>query len=425
MKKVSLHKGWFILAITVLNIFACLGLGRFSLGAILPFMREGLVLTYTEAGIIASAVFLGYLLSVISVGYFVQRFSTKNVILAALLVLSLGMTLSVVAFNFWMAYVSLFIIGLGSGGVNVPSLSLIRRWFSQKYRGMALGITNSGSGLGMFASGFLVPMLMLISNEGWRISWGALAGAVIVIFLLNLFFLIEDPRMLNVLPVGQKELSEKEETVQIGHGNLKAESHLIEHVYRSKWIFSIGLIYFTWGFSYLIYSTFFIDYLINDAAIESTTAGQFFAIAGVVSIVSGFIWGSLSDRIGRMLTLFIVYFCQATLLLAFVFTTHPSIIFIETLLYALTLWAVPTVIVAAVSDMTKVEKTSASIGFITLMFGIGQWISPVISGALIDFYSSYTIAFYLSAGICYAGSIGCIVVHLKLLKSPFSQSVEV
>ena len=66
---------------------------------------------------------------------------------------------------------------------------------------------------------------------------------------------------------------------------------LIENIYRNKSILLIGLTYFAWGFSYLIFSTFFVDYLMIDIKLEMNVAGKFFAIAGIISVVSGIIWG--------------------------------------------------------------------------------------------------------------------------------------
>ncbi|WP_227939332.1 MFS transporter [Alkalihalobacillus deserti] len=409
MKIFRIHKGWFILGITLLNLFACLGLGRFSLGAILPFMKESLSMSYTEVGIIASAVFLGYLIGAISVGYFVQRFTAKRAIILALIIVALGMGMSTVVFNFWSSYVSLLIIGLGSGAANVASLSIVGKWFSVKLRGMAMGIAQSGSGLGMVIGGFLVPSIMLVNNDGWRISWGVLSIIVLLIIFINVIFLEDNPEELHLKPVGTKGKLKEE----IKKNEKKENGLLIDHVYKDKTIILIGLIYLTWGFSYIIFSTFLVDYLIIDTSIDSTKAGKYYAAAGIASIVSGFIWGILSDRIGRMLTLFIVYFFQSSLLLLLGLTKQPLLLLVVIILYALSLWAVPTVIVAAVSDRTTAHKASMAIGFITLFFGIGQWISPMIIGALLDAYGSYKAAFFVSAFICYFGSLGCIVMHVK------------
>ena len=408
-----IHRGWFILMITVLNVFACLGLARFSFGVILPFMREGLTLSYSEAGIIASALFFGYLASAFFVGRFIQTYKEKKVIISSLILTAFGMFLCVITNDFWLAYTACFIIGVGSGAGNITTLSLVGKWFAVSHRGRALGIMNSGSGLGMIFSGFFVPVFMVGNAEGWRMSWGLLAVCVVIILVLNLFFLIDDPSKINVKPVGNvvQPVRKRENTAS-----------LIENIYRNKSILLIGLTYFAWGFSYLIFSTFFVDFLMIDIKLEMSVAGKFFAIAGIISVVSGVIWGRLSDRIGRMLTLFIVYFTQTLVLILFAVTAHPVLLMIETILYALTLWAVPAVIVAAVSDITVSLKAPMAIGYITLFFGIGQWISPMITGSIVEHFS-YSIAFYLSAVVCGLGSIGCLYLHLFVRKGNKS-SVE-
>lgn len=401
---IRIHRGWIILAITVLNVFASLGLARFSFAVILPAMKDGLTLTFTQTGLVASAMFFGYLASALFTGKFIQRYKEKKVIIASMLMIMIGMLMSASAGQFWFVYLSCLIMGAGSGAGNITSLGLAGKWFSPTQRGKALGITNSGSGLGMVFSGFVIPLVMLLNAEGWRISWGILAFCVLVIMIVNLLFLVENPKKLNLELIGTKRAKTR---------SYENTELIIQDVYRNKYIFLIGIVYFTWGFSYLIFSTFFVDFLITEANIEMDSAGRLFAIAGICSIVSGFIWGSISDKIGRMLTLFLIYFIQTILLLAFALTSSFLILLIETILYALTLWAVPTVIVAAVSDITAPVKTSLAIGYITLFFGIGQWISPIITGSMIE-NIGYTMAFYLSAAICFSGSIGCASLHIGL-----------
>ena len=100
---------------------------------------------------------------------------------------------------------------------------------------------------------------------------------------------------------------------ELRHANLDT------NVYRNKTMWHLGLIYSTYGISYLVFTTFLVDYLIADVGFTNSSAGTFFAIAGITSIISGFIWGSLSDRFGRLVTLMIVFFIQSILLLTFSF----------------------------------------------------------------------------------------------------------
>ncbi|MGO4887673.1 nitrate/nitrite transporter [Anaerobacillus sp. MEB173] len=417
MSITKIHKGWFILGISVLNMLACLGFGRFSLGAIIPFMKAGLDLNYHETGLIASSIFFGYLISAISIGYIVNRYSAKQVIIFCLIILAFGMFATVVAFNFWTAYLFCFLIGLGAGGANVTSVSLIGKWFAPKYRGMALGITNSGSGMGIVLSGLIVPLfIMMMPLNGWRLSWLVLGVSVTIIILINLWFLKNSPEEVGLKPIG-----ETKETLPNLHSNMTKKDNPLDHirnkhVYRDKTVWAVGLIYLAWGFSYLIFSTFFVDFLINDVHFDKKVAGRYFAFAGLVSILSGFIWGAFSDRIGRMYALFWVLFLQATILLLFSLSHQTTFLFIGTLIYGLTLWAVPTVMVAAVSELVNMKVVTVAIGFVTLFFGIGQFISPIVTGYLVELYQTYSSAFLVSSLVCFLASIGSLVIHFRQKK---------
>jgi len=49
--RLPFHYGWLITISGIFCIFACLGLGRFSLGMLLPSMGEALELSYSEMGL--------------------------------------------------------------------------------------------------------------------------------------------------------------------------------------------------------------------------------------------------------------------------------------------------------------------------------------------------------------------------------------
>jgi MFS family permease len=59
------------------------------------------------------------------------------------------------------------------------------------------------------------------------------------------------------------------------------------------------------------------------------------------------------------------------------------------------------------------SRTPVAIGFITLFFGVGQFISPAINGYLVDQTNSYFYPFLLSALICLSGGLGCVMLHLR------------
>lgn len=397
----NIHRGWFILVLITCSVLAGLGFGRFSFAAILPFMKDGLALNYQETGYLASTIFLGYLISVMVSGHFVLRFQAKKVIVFSLFLISSGMIVAANSPNFFIALIGCLIMGVGTGGVYVPSLGLLGQWFANSSKGMAMGTAMAGSGMGMVFSGMTVPFLISQTGDnGWRMSWYILAFLVLLITLINLFFLKNKPE-----DVGLKPISKGRESILIQE---QRNVNLDINVYRNKTMWFIGLIYFFWGASYLVYSTFLVDYLIADVKLSNELAGTFFAVGGVASIISGFIWGSLSDRIGRMFTSMIIFFIQSVLLLTLSFTGNSVLIFIIIVIYGVTLWGVPTIINASVSEYIHPKYLPIGMGFVTVFLGVGQLVSPAFTGYLIEYSNSYFSALIFSSVTALLGGFGCM-----------------
>lgn len=397
-----------ILVVITLCVLASLGFARFSFGAILPFMRVGLDINYQQMGLIASGIFLGYLISSFISGYFVIRFQAKRVVIASLILVGLSMILIATADHFVVAMIGSILMGIGSGGANIPALGLIPRWFAPSRRGMAMGIANSGSGFGILFSGIIVPMLIsLHPEEGWRYSWMILASFVAIIIILIAIFLKNDPSEVGLKQVGKEVAAAKSAGEKTPRKKQDENS-----VYKNKNVWLIGFGYFCWGFSYIIYSTFLVDYLMTDIGFEKELAGLYFSLGGLVSIISGFLWGALSDRFGRLPTLSTVYLYQGLLLILITVTTNQFLLLLGVLLYGMSLWAAPTITTVAVSEVVNAKLVPIAMGFVTLFFGIGQFISPIVTGAIIDSVQNYMSALFLSAAVVLFSSFLNFVTHL-------------
>ncbi|WP_247747390.1 MFS transporter [Alkalihalobacillus sp. BA299] len=405
----QIHKGWIILFLLFCTMLGSLGFGRFSLGAILPFMREGLGLDYRHIGLIASAAFLGYLVSVSIVGYFVIRFGAKKIINYSMIILAIAMVICANAHSFWVAYFGCLLLGIGSGGSSIPAMGLAGRWFSNNKKGMAIGTAMGGLGLGIVISGLVVPSIVNITDEGWRISWYILSLVTVIFIIINAIYLKNSPEELGIQAIGE----EKSKSDKNSHdASSPPRQNDKWQVYKSKQIWIIGFIYMSWGFSYLIFSTFLVDYLMKDLDFSKGIAGLFFSIAGLASIISGFVWGGVSDRFGRMFALSFVLIIQFSMLVALILSTSTLFIVLEVIFYGLTLWGVPTIMNASVADFVESSQVPVAMGFITIFFSIGQIISPVITGVVIEMTNDYFVAFLLSAFICLCGALGCMKLHL-------------
>jgi len=57
-------------------------------------------------------------------------------------------------------------------------------------------------------------------------------------------------------------------------------------VVRESEIWKLGIVYFMFGFSYIIYITFFVAYLTTEGALSTQKAGEIFAILGLSTLIA-------------------------------------------------------------------------------------------------------------------------------------------
>ncbi|BAU28605.1 sugar phosphate permease [Aneurinibacillus soli] len=403
-RKLSVHYGWLVLIMMTLTILASMGLGRFSFGIMIPFIRSDMQLSYTSVGYLTTALFSGYLVGSLQAGSFIRRYQHRRTIICGLFVFSSVLFIfSHMSSLVWM-FVLVFTLGVLIGILNISALGLLFNWFADGKKGMALGIANAGGGGGMVFSGMFVPYMVSYyqADSGWREATLLFFGFSATIWLFCILFLRNNPAELALDKIGANHGVHTEPHKQ------ERDRENNESGFRSLLgnpvFMGLGISYFLWGFSYLIFTTFLVDYLMEGLDYSKTQAGGLFSLAGITSIASGFICGSLSDRFGRVRVLTWVYSIQSVLLLLLLLP-HPITITGSVFLYALTLWGVPTLMMASAGDFLPPRAVPTGMGFLTLFFSIGQALSPLCTGWVVSATHSYTISFLISAACCAVGAV--------------------
>lgn len=395
------HYGWVILLVGFIGVMGSLGFGRFAYTPILPAMKEGLSLTYTQMGWIGTGNFLGYLFFAFVGGYLATRFGPRTIISVSLALVGFGLILTGLAESFAFALVMRSLVGAGSAGSNVPILALASAWFTNRRRGMATGILVSGSSVALLLLGPLIPyVLQSFPGTGWRVSWYFLGGLTLLIALLNYGFLRNRPEDMNLEPFGKPSPPPA-----------FSSASPLKNIYTSPALWHLAGVFFTFGFSYIIYIQYFSAYLINEAGIGAERAGDYLMLLGVLSIFCGPFWGMVSDRIGRNYGLALVFLTQGTSYLLFGLVHSPFGYLASTVLFGLTAWSVPSIMAAAVGDTVGARLAPAALGFIILVFSTGQALAPPVAGKIADLTGSFTPAFILSAVVAFSGMIGALFIR--------------
>ena len=400
------HYGWLVAAAGCLCIFACLGLGRFTLGMLLPAMGASLHLSYSQMGLIGTCNFCGYLLAVLGCSRVLSVVGARSLIALALLLISGSAALIGLAQGLGTVAVLYTLTGIGSGVANVSMMGLVTAWFGSRLRGRAAGFVVIGSGFAILLSGQVIPLLNNLRPEGWRLSWFALAAAVLFVAGICWTVLRNRPQDLGLSPVGESKTL------------APANPQVVFQPLDRKVILHCGFIYFLFGFTYVIYATFIVTVLVKEYGFSEQAAGGFWSWVGLLSLFSGPVFGSLSDRLGRKAGLMTVFAIQTLAYLLVGLKLQGAALFVSIGCFGLVAWSVPSIMIALVGDLVGPRNTVKAFGLITFIFGIGQIMGPYVAGLLAESYGDFSGAFLLAAAMTVLAVFISARLTVPMVESP-------
>lgn len=409
-----LHYGWIVVAAGMLTVFASIGFGRFALGMLLPSMGVSLSLTYAEMGLISTGNLVGYLIAVYGVRFLVRRFGARWTVTGGLILVGGSMIVVGRAIGFSDSLVLYTLTGLGSGIANVPVMGLVSLWFARQQRGKAAGLMVIGNGLAIAVAGLLVPAVSAaLGPEGWRTSWLILALAVLAVALVCGVILRNHPQELNLVPVGAPPSADAAGAGKVLDQHVPLDSRKIRLL-----LAHLGAIYALFGGSYVIYATFIVSSLVADHGYTEMTAGTFWVWIGVLSVFSGPVFGSLSDRIGRRAGLAVVFSFQATSYALAAAAGSAGALWLSVVLFGIVAWSTPSIMAAAVGDYMGAAHAADAFGTVTVIFGIGQIVGPALAGVAADHFGGFAASFWLASVLAMAALGLALLLRPPLAATP-------
>ncbi|EME69015.1 major facilitator superfamily permease [Paramagnetospirillum caucaseum] len=400
VRRLPFHYGWAVVAAGSVGIFACLGLGRFALGMLLPSMGLSLELSRSEMGWISTGNFVGYMAAVLLGGRMVGRWGARRTVVGGLVLVGLSMMAVSRAEGFAQVLLLYLLTGFGSGSANVPVMGLIAHWFGRRVRGRAAGFVVIGSGVAIMTAGALVPAInAAYGAEGWRLSWLVIGLMVLGAAAIDLLVLRDTPSELGLSPVTGAPAAGPGAPAPVcaAAPSPAAKRRILAH---------LGAVYAAFGFTYVIYATFIVIALVQERGFPESTAGMFWSWIGFLSLASGPVFGGLSDRIGRRAGLMIVFAFQTTAYVLVALPLPEPFLYASIALFGLVVWAIPSIMAAAVGDYLGPEQAAAAFGTITMVFALGQIVGPAVAGWMADFWGGFSGAFAMAAAVAGLGLAG-------------------
>jgi sugar phosphate permease len=402
-----MHYAWTIALTGLFVVLFAHGFGRMSYSVILPYMKDGLSLTYTQVGLIATGNLVGYLLFTTFGGFLAARFGPRKVISISLLVTGAGLFLTGFSDTFSFAFITRLITGMGNGGCFVPMMALPAAWFVVRKRGLAMGIVNIGVCAGLILSGFLVPFCIgYFGREGWRYAWYVMGTGTLLCSYFCYTLLRNNPREKGLAMCGADSCSDQ---------NPPRATPLLaafRRIVSEKEIWKLACVYFMYGFSYIIYLTFYVAYLAKEIGMSPGEAGSIFAIIGIIAIFGGLLWGAFSDMVGRRYACICIFLVLAFAYALPAFFHEPFALYLSAVMFGIA-FSVPVLMAAAAGDAVGGQLAPAALGLITLMFAVAQAIGPFVGGRIKDATGTFTYAFMLCAGLAIAGALFSLTLKRK------------
>ena len=297
------------------------------------------------------------------------------------------------------------LLSLGVGGIFPAVHSTASRWFHKK-RGVALGITTSGSGLGVIVMAPLATYL--ISHFDWRTAFLVL-GVVAWLVIASLSLLMKkEPSDIGLLPDGVKSEAGQ---ARIHHRESKTQptGFSPSQASRTRPFWFLGFVWFFMALNLYLVLVHIVPYAV-DMGISPIDAAVILSLTGGASILGRLGVGKVSDTIGRKAPAIACALLQVGALLWLMCSRDLWMFYTFALVYGFMWGGFSLVTTALIGDIFGTRSIGSIMGLINVGWTLGAASGPAIGGLIFDVTGNYFFAFATAAGaILTAGLLVALV----------------
>lgn len=408
--KDKLFYGWVVVfAFWVIGI-ALYGV-HFSFGVFFKSIESEFGLTRAATSTIVSVnMILAGICSFLA-GWALDRYGPKIVVLLMGLFTGLSLLLTSQTNASWQLFLTYsLLLAMGAGPLFVVPMSTVSRWFDKK-RGLALGLSGSGIGLGPL---IIAPLATyLITGFSWRVAY-LVIGLLAWLLIMPLVGLLKrDPREIGALPDGAKAPSE-----DAGNKHALAVGLSLRQAYRTR---SFWLFMFTW----VLYATslfLVITHLVphaTDIGFTAMQAATVISMMGLAAIPGRILMGIVSDWIGRKATAIICTLLQGGAMAWLLWAQDLWALYLFGLAFGFAFGGMSPAMAALIGNTFGMRRLGTILGVLEIGLGVGAAIGPAVGGFIYDTNHSYFLAFLLEAV-----ALGMAVLLIALVRRETNEDAD-
>jgi MFS family permease len=408
-KKRTIFYGWIVVACVFVILLLAFG-SAYTFSTFFESLQMEFGTSRSSISFVFSiAGFLYFSLSALS-GQIADRFGSRRVIIFGVIVISISLLLSSRARTMWQIYAAYSLgIGIGIGFAYAPSMGVVQRWFVKR-RGLASGLAVAGIGLGTL--GMPVFSAALIHWSNWRTAYLAMSILVFICGVIAAVIISESPEKRGLVPDGEE--------VEVGAGDAPPETFKpkatstreisLKDALRTKpfWLLYAGS--FSFGLGLFIPFVHLIPFS-NDLGLPNSTGVMLFSLIGVGSLLGRFLLGSIADKLGRRLSLALMYAGAAAIFAWWLVAANAWQLAVFAFIFGASYGGYVAILPAVTADYFSGPNISGIIGMIYTSVAVGNLIGPTVAGLIFDLLQSYTIPILASMITSLLAAVGVFVLE--------------
>jgi len=356
-------------------------LGFSSVMPIIPFLGLSLGLNPFQVGLVLSIFSLCQLLASPITGKLSDRFGRKPLLLFSQTSTLIGFILLGLANNVWILVAARLVDGLLGSNMTV-SQAYISDVTDPKYRTKIYGYSSAVFGAGLIFGPVIGGLLLSINFSA---PFFFAAGVSLLSIVLVLAFLPES-------------LTKKEEKLDFKLGDIFPTKET-KRFFKSAKIRGILVVFFIYNFGFFLFITTFALFAANQINVTPQEVSFYMAWIGVLRVLfQSVLINPLVKKVSENKILAIGVFTMIFAMAILIFSTNYWIVYLPFFFLAFGTGVARPILTSKLTKTVKREETGSILGVNNALTSIGQIISPILGGLLLQFLPTQMLP-YLSAVI--------------------------
>jgi len=348
----------------------------------------GLGLSPSQATLPFSLVLIFFAIATVIGGRWQDKAGPRLVASVGGILLGAGMLLSAFGKSYPALALGYGVIGgIGIGFTYVCPVATGIKWFPDK-RGLITGLSVAGFGAGAL---ILAPVARSLIDSMGIFSTLSTLGIIFLVVVVAASQLLKNPPA-GYVPAGWTP----PETAAV-----TKESFSTGQMLKTPQFYSIWIMYFFGCLAGLMIIGQTSPIGQEIAGYSAATAALAVMLLSIFNGAGRIFWGRVSDALGRMKTLFIMFvLCGVAMLLYNVIGAFPSYYWIGVAIVGACFGGYLALFPAITADFFGTKNIGANYGFVFMAYGVGGLLGPQFAARVLEATGGYSVAFIVTGVLC-------------------------